>query len=248
MPWRLIQFQALPAAMNMAVDECLTERVAKGSSPPTVRLYGWHPSAVSIGRFQCLADEVDTEECARRGVDLVRRRTGGGAVYHDRSGEITYSVAAPDHEMPSDINLCYRKICGCLVNALGSLGVAAEFRPINDILVGGKKISGSALTRRGGAFLQHGTLLLSVDTRVMFSLLKVSRAKALDKDIASVEERVTALDRHCAASRGEVLAALEGSFRSELGCVRGSLTDAEIRRAEEIAAERFGSWAWTSLR
>ncbi len=248
MPWRLIPFQVLPAAINMAVDECLGERVAHGLSPPTIRLYGWHTSAVTIGRFQGLNDEVDVEACRRRGIDIVRRRTGGGAVYHDRDGEITYSVIAPEREMPQDLGVCYREVCGCLVEALGSLGVNAEFRPVNDIQVEGRKISGSASTKRGGAFLQHGTLLLSVDPRLMFSVLKVSRAKASDKDIASVEERVTALDRHCHAGKREVLDALEASFRSQFGSVHGSLSDAELRRAEEIAAERFGSWAWTSLR
>jgi lipoate-protein ligase A len=248
MPWRLIPFQAFPGAMNMALDECLAERVATGLSPATVRLYGWHPSAVSIGRFQGLLDEVDVDECRRRGVDIVRRRTGGGAVYHDREGEITYSVIARDREMPEDIGACYRSVCGCLIDALGSLGVGAEFRPVNDILVYGKKISGSALTRREGAFLQHGTLLLSVDTAQMFAVLKVSRAKASDKDLASVEERVTALDRHCDASKEEVLSALERSFADELGCERGTLTHDEFRRAEEIVVERFGAWAWTSSR
>jgi lipoate-protein ligase A len=244
----MIPFQTFPAAMNMGLDDCLGERVVTGESPPTVRLYGWHPSAVSIGRFQSLNDEVDVKECSRRGVEIVRRRTGGGAVYHDKNGEVTYSVIAPEDALPNDIGACYRKVCGCLIDAISSLGVKAEFRPVNDILIEGKKVSGSALTRRGGAFLQHGTLLLSVDSRLMFSLLKVSRAKASDKDIASAGERVTALDRHIDASRQRVLTALEGSFRTELQCKRGALTDLEIGRAEEIAAERFGSWEWTALR
>ncbi len=248
MRWRLIPFHVLTASLNMAIDECLAERVASGASEPTIRLYGWHPSAVSIGRFQGLNDEVDVEECRRLGIDIVRRRTGGGAVYHDREGEITYSVIAPEKEMDADLGVCYREVCGCLADALGSLGVEAEFRPVNDIVVAGKKISGSASTKRGGAFLQHGTLLLSVDPGLMFRVLKVSRTKASDKDLAAVEERVTALDMHVPADKRQVLDALEASFRSKFDPSPGALTDSELMRAYEIAAERFGSWSWTSLR
>ena len=77
------------AFMNMALDEAVSEFVAGGISPPTIRFYTWTPSAVSIGYFQSLHDEVDVSRCMQQGIDIVRRRTGGGAVYHDRAGEIT---------------------------------------------------------------------------------------------------------------------------------------------------------------
>src|SRR3989338_1614152 len=102
MKWRLIELEQHDAYTNRAIDEAVSEGVASGTSPPTIRFYTWKPSAVSIGYFQSLADEVDLKRCMDAGVNWVRRRTGGGAVYHDQLGEITYSVIAPEREFPKD--------------------------------------------------------------------------------------------------------------------------------------------------
>ena len=155
--WRIIDYTENDAFMNMAIDEAVSEAVGSGESLPTIRFYGWKPSAVSIGYFQSLDKEVDIASCERAGVDIVRRRTGGGAVYHDMVGEITYSVIAPEALFPKDILASYREICGWIIDSLAILGIKAEFKPINDIVVGNKKISGNAQTRRGGVLLQHGT-------------------------------------------------------------------------------------------
>ena len=144
----------------MAVDEAIAAGIAAGTSPPTIRFYTWKPCAVTIGYFQCLRDEVDREACSSKGIDVVRRRTGGGAVYHDEHGEITYSVIAPESYFSKDIRASYREICGGIIGGLGRLGIAAEFRPINDVVVNGRKISGSAQTRRQGILTQHGTVLV----------------------------------------------------------------------------------------
>src|SRR5208337_3830146 len=97
--------------------------------------------------------EVDLDACRASGVDAVRRLTGGGAVFHD--DEITYSIVLPmGHELaPDDILESYRLICSGLIGGLGLLGVKADFEPINDIAVGGKKVSGNAQTRRQGCLL-----------------------------------------------------------------------------------------------
>lgn len=175
----------------MAIDEAVIEGIRNGSSPPTIRFFAWEPCAVSIGYFQAIRDEVNLETCRELGIDCIRRWTGDGAVYHDHLGEITYSVIAPANMFPKNIIESYRLICGWLVKALGSLGIEAEFRPVNDILVGNRKISGSAQTRRGGVLLQHGTLLYDLET--MFSVLNVSRQKISDKMIQSAKERVTCI-------------------------------------------------------
>jgi lipoate-protein ligase A len=165
--WRIIDFTENDAFMNMAIDEAVSESVAAGG-PPTIRFYGWNPDAVSIGYFQSLEKEVDTARCAAEGVDVVRRRTGGGAVYHDHAGEITYSVIAKETLFPKDILASYRLICGWVMDSLALIGISPEFKPINDIIVNGKKISGNAQTRRNGVLLQHGTILYSLDVDRMF--------------------------------------------------------------------------------
>ena len=248
MKWRVVDFEYWNAWMNMALDEAIGEAVKSGRSPPTIRFYGWNPNAVSIGCFQSLKDEVDLDACRREGVDCVRRRTGGGAVYHDKDGEITYSVIAPEEIMEKDINKAYSAICGWIIEALDVMEVPATFAPINDILVDGRKISGSAQTRRGGVFLQHGTLLYNVNPGKMFSVLKVGRTKISDKNISSFEERVTSILRHSRVSKDRVLQELRRSFTKGKEWEVHAYTGEETERARQLVTERYSKQEWNFSR
>lgn len=246
MKWRVIEMEAYDACMNMAIEEAAWEGIKNGTSPPTIRFYSYKPRAVSIGCFQSIRDEVNLEVCRELGVDIVRRWTGGGAVYHDR--EITYGVIAPLNIFPRNIIESYRLICGWMVKALENLGIEAEFRPINDILVGNKKISGSAQTRRGGVLLQHGTLLYDLDLKTMFSVLNVSEEKISDKMIKSAEERVTCVQMHTDAGKMEVYEALVGAFTEGREFEFGGWSKDELARAKELAEGKYRSDEWMYLR
>lgn len=193
---RLLQTGHQSAAFNMALDEVILKKVSSGECGPVLRFYGWTPAAVSIGYFQSLEEEVDLEQCAQRGVDVVRRQTGGGAVLHDQ--ELTYSIHLPlsQNLVPDKILNSYEVICGAIIQGLAECGLQTEFAPINDILLKGKKISGNAQTRKEGVLLQHGTILMDVDVDFMFDLLKVPDEKLKGKLISSIKERVTALNQH----------------------------------------------------
>lgn len=244
--WRLIPTETRPAELNMGLDEAVTDAVAAGDSPPTLRLYRWDPAAVSIGRFQSLHDEVDVEECSRRGVDVVRRITGGGAVYHGY--EITYSVAAPLAEVPDGVTESYREICSRLVAALETLGVDAAFEPVNDVTANGRKVSGSAQTRRGDALLQHGTVIHELDVREMFSFLTPREEKLGDKAVAAVEDRVTSVTRESGASLAELESALSDGLTAGRECEEAGFTDDELSRAAELAEEKYATEGWTAKR
>lgn len=241
--WRLLPFTAEEAAVNMAIDEAVAEAVGRGASRPTIRFYSWSPGAVTLGCFQS-TDEVDVDACAQHGIDIVRRRTGGGAVYHDPEGEITYSVIAPERMFGHDIPSSYRQVCGYVIDALQLLGIGSRFRPVNDIVVGGRKISGSAQTRRGGVFLQHGTLLLSIDAQRMSSLLRPSAAKTGGRDVS---ELLTSIQAHSGAPRSEVLAALREGFLRTRQWAAAPLTAEEVSRANELAV-RYRDGGWTFQR
>ncbi len=234
--------------MNMGIDEAILEAVAEGSSPPTVRFYTWNRSAVSIGRFQKLEEVVNLERCREEGVDVVRRITGGGAVYHDSQGEITYSIAAPVELISKDITKSYEIIGEWISKALGYLGINASFQPINDITVEGKKISGSAQTRRRGALLQHGTILYRLKPELMFSVLKISKEKISDKLIKKVEDRVTSVSKLKNVSFDEVAHALWRGFSEGKDYFTGDLSKEELRRAEALASNRYSSYDWLALR
>ena len=247
--WRLIDMRVEDAYTQMAIDEALAFARRKGESPNTIRLYRWNPSAVSVGYFQSTRNEVDLEACGRLGVDVIRRITGGGTVFHDYEGEITYSLVAPDDDpkIPRDILSSYSLICKGVVEGLGNLGLKAEFKPINDIISGGKKISGNAQTRRYRSVLQHGTILVDCDVRKMFTVLKVSETKISDKMIEVVEERVTSIRRELGrdVSFGEARDALVSGFEEALDIhlETGKLTAHEQELSEKFR-EKYRSSEW----
>ncbi|MHA2140051.1 MAG: lipoate--protein ligase family protein [Candidatus Thorarchaeota archaeon] len=251
---RFLDLDTNDAYMNMAIDESIMLAVEADNVPPTLRFYRWKPSAVSIGTFQGMREEVDLEFCKSREIDYIRRITGGGAVYHDYEGEITYSIILPKgHKLaPEDILESYRILCGGVVSGLEHLGIEAEFKPINDVIAGGKKVSGNAQTRRHSCVLQHGTTLLDLDVETMFSILKVPQEKISDKMIADVKERVTSvrglLGREVTFE--DLREALELGFAKALGVklVHEELSANETASAERIAANRYSRDEWNLKR
>jgi lipoate---protein ligase len=206
-----------------------------------LRIYGWRPAAVSIGYFQSMELEVQVDECRRRGIDVVRRLTGGGAVYHE--AEVTYSFIT--NIFPRDILQSYKLICNPVVRALGKLGFDAQFAPLNDIVIGnGVKVSGNAQTRRKNVILQHGTILLEVDAEKMFTILKVPSEKMKDKVIDDIKKRVVGIQRPF----DEVAKALESSFSETFDCglVPDNLRPEEYPKVDSLIKEKYSlnSWNW----
>jgi lipoate---protein ligase len=247
---RFMDTGAHQAYWNMGLDEAVLERVSAGESPPTLRFYSWKPAAVSIGYFQGVREEVDVDACFRDGVDVVRRITGGGAVYHDL--ELTYSFIASEDKVPDDILGSYRFICSGLLAGFKGLGVKAEFAPLNDIMAGGRKISGNAQTRRMGCVLQHGTVLLGVDAGRMFTYLKVPPQKTKDKAISDVRERVTSLD--IVLKRQVPYVSAAAAFKSgfaealKLKLSAGKPTVGEASQAGKLAECKYSTLEWNSRR
>lgn len=172
-PWRLLPDAAGDGATHMALDETLLESHRQGLTPPTLRFYSWTPPALSLGYAQPLTD-VNLEACRDAGIAVVRRSTGGRAVLHQ--GEFTYAVIASEG-FPASVSGTYRMITEVLAQAIARLGVPADIAPGKlsragsascfqsatqaDLVALGRKLVGSAQTRREGAFLQHGSLMLT---------------------------------------------------------------------------------------
>ncbi len=226
-----------PAPYNMGIDEALMQTCGE----PVLRLYGWKPPAVSIGYFQGLEEEVDLAACKEHGVDVVRRITGGGAVFHD--SELTYSFVTRDFE--ENILESYKDICGAILLGLKKIGIDGSFAPLNDLVVGGKKFSGNAQTRKGGVLLQHGTILLDVDVDKMFSLLKVPSEKMKDKLISDVKQRVTGINK----GFDETASAIADGFEEHYGVnLEPFELDEEQLELASVAAKKYASDEWLRLR
>ena len=179
--WRYIPFGTFTGAKNMAIDETLLNEVGDNQIPNVLRFYKWSPSTASIGQHQSLSAEIDVEATQQLGVDVVRRISGGGAVFHDFSGEITYAVIFHNsdlphaleltHEYDESIPLRYQIILEALAQGLESLGIPIDSEKIHcpALLTAGKKLSGNAQAIRKGSILQHGTILLRVRSRINVS-------------------------------------------------------------------------------
>jgi lipoate---protein ligase len=237
---RVLETGYNPAALNMGIDEALIENIGE---VPVLRIYGWRPAAISVGYFQSIKEEVDLEKCSQLGVDVVRRLTGGGAVLHEF--ELTYSFITKQY--PQNIMESCRWICDVIVMSINRLGFDASFVPLNDIVVNGKKVSGSAQTRRKGVLLQHGTLLLGVDVDKMFSILKVPSEKLRDKIIKDAKERVTSL---AGTTFDEMASSLKTSFAEKFDAklVADSLSTEEISCAKSLAERKYSSKEWNLRR
>jgi len=231
----------------MAVDEALLELASRGKIVDTLRLYVIKPSGVTVGYFQKISEAVNLEYLSEHNIPFTRRITGGGSVYHDAGGEITYAVISRVGVLPADVEESYRVICSGLVEALHLLGLEARFEPINDVTVGGKKISGSAQARRRSGVLQHGTLMYNTDLSMLANVLRAPKEKLKAKGVKSIEERVTTISRELKrrVNSKEVLDALIAGFSKALGAefYKAELSDIEREMAAKLE-EKYRSREW----
>ena len=251
--WRLLPLQTFNASMNMAIDEAIFTARLSDAVPDTLRFYRWQPSAVSVGKNQIPENEVYLDACKRLGVDVVRRISGGGTVYHDNEGEITYSVTAKVEDLgTSDVTTVYAKIYQAVKDALRLLGITADFstgdaKNCPNMTVGGRKISGSSQTISRGVVLQHGTILRNIDLQKMFMLLKLKNATCSQAaDIA--KRKITSIqDELGHAVMPETVAnALTQGFRAMLKIQLEpiELTRIELDHAVKLDKEKYETKEW----
>lgn len=253
--WRLLDTPPAPGAWNMAVDEALADSVRKGG-PPVLRVYRWSPACLSLGRNQP-SEGYDREEIRRRGIDVVRRPTGGRAVLHHR--ELTYSVAARDDALGTP-RQAYAAINRALVAGLRRLGVDALLQPAGpdrapipslapcfeqpvegEVTAWGRKLVGSAQRRDRGVMLQHGSLPIHDDQSAVPGLMLPGRGVAsagAPATLAALLGREPGWD--------ELVDALAEGWRETFGAglERGGLSGEEEERAR-VHRARYEDPAWT---
>jgi lipoate-protein ligase A len=258
--WRILKVESYNAAMNMAIDEAILQCRVANEVPSTLRFYQWQPSAVSIGRFQKLENEVQLENCRKLGVEVVRRISGGGAVYHDSQGELTYSVIAQTDALGAkDITDVYSRIYAAISQALGMFGVQTDYCAGNakncpNLTVAGRKISGSAQANKGSVVLQHGTVLLDVDLQRMFSVLRVPWAKTTVEVVEVAKRKITSITNELGHSvtpetAANVIAhgfavALNIQVIENVQTVGHDLTEHERVLAEKLYKEKYSTKEW----
>jgi lipoyl(octanoyl) transferase len=266
--WRLIISSPARGAWNMAVDEAILEAAVAGKAPPTLRLYDWMPPCLSLGYAQPVAD-VDKERLEALGWDLVRRPTGGRAILH--TDELTYAVIGPQWEprLQGSILESYQRLSGALLAGLSLLGLPAQAQPLPsdnqdghskgpvcfevpsnyEITIHGKKLVGSAQARKREGVLQHGTLPLWGDlTRITQGLCFKDEGER-EKVAARLISRATTVEAELGyrVSWDEAAQAFASAFQQalELKLTPGSLSSAELARAEDLITTKYGEREWT---
>jgi len=259
--WRVLSDAAQDGPRNMALDEAIAHAVEAGRVAPTVRFYTWDRPTVSLGCLQAARGAVEREVCDQLGVRIVRRPTGGRAVLHD--DEITYSVCVPlDRSwVRLSVGESFRRIGEGLVTGLRSLGIAATLGKAGGalatsgeagacfqtprmpaVLAAGKKLVGSAQRRLGGAILQHGSLLLSVDLAMQQAVFPSWPRQDPGKGVTWLKALLRDVPR-----RSDIERALMEGWAAVLNIrgVPGDLTTSERREAERLAVTRYNTPAWT---
>jgi lipoate-protein ligase A len=276
--WRFVHTGNRSPAQNMAIDEAILTAHSEGLVPPTVRFYGWSPATLSIGYFQKAA-ELDFEAIAAEGVGFVRRPTGGRAVLHD--AELTYSIIVSESYpgIPANVTEAYRVLSEGLLLGFRGLGLDARMVQLAseedkqayaspgsaacfdspswyELVVEGRKVAGSAQTRHKGVVLQHGSILLDMDTDRLFRLLKFSSGKVAERMKRSFSQKAVAInDVLRSLGRPAIrLPEAENAFRAGIAAALGvtledgELTPREQELAAELAANKYGTDEWNLRR
>ncbi|MEV7193592.1 biotin/lipoate A/B protein ligase family protein [Streptomyces sp. NPDC093510] len=251
--WQLIHEGPQPPALHMALDEVLTQEVAAGRRPPTLRVWEWASPSVIIGSFQSLANEVDAEGAARHGIDVVRRISGGGAMFVEPGNTITYSLSVPDALVQGlSFQDSYAYLDDWVLGALADMGIKAWYQPLNDIATEAGKIAGAAQKRMvapgggPGAVLHHVTMSYDIDADKMLEVLRIGKEKLSDKGTRSAKKRVDPLRRQTGLPREAVIERMVDSFRGRYGLTDGKVTDEEMARARDLVRTKFTTAEWTA--
>ncbi|HEY3438166.1 MAG TPA: biotin/lipoate A/B protein ligase family protein, partial [Actinotalea sp.] len=204
--------------------------------------------AVVIGSFQSLRNEVDPEGAERHGITVVRRISGGGAMFIEPGNTITYSLTVPPSLVEGlSFERSYAFLDDWVLGALAGLGIQATYVPLNDIASPAGKIAGAAQKRMAsGAVLHHVTMAYDIDATKMLEVLRIGREKMSDKGTKSANKRVDPLRSQSGLPRAAVIEAFKEHFRSLYRTVDGEVTAAERARAEELVETKFATQEWTA--
>ncbi|MDS0475423.1 biotin/lipoate A/B protein ligase family protein [Natrinema sp. 1APR25-10V2] len=263
-PWRLIRDVPRDGATQMALEE-VAARTALEDDVRTVRTYSWEPSTLSLGYRQD-AETVDWEFCDREGIDVTRRQTGGGGIYHDRYADISYTIVAPADEVPGDLMDCYELFCEPVLEAFDRLGVDADFatveqdaiyqpscylrdiNPAHDIVASAdvgalaKKISGNAQYRQRDVVIQHGSISYALEPRTHVGVFDA------DLEESTFTDRVTSISDEAGIGREEAVDAIAGALGDWCDADEATWCGSELEAARDLAARKFGSDAWVRER
>jgi len=264
--WAFIDTAYHNAAWNMAFDECLINWHSKGIIPPTLRFYGWSQPSLSVGYFQNVTRSIDFEALQRHQCQFVRRLTGGSAVLHDN--ELTYSlvISENDPDIPMSVQKAYQILTRGVLEGYQNLGIPAEFEQLNrnskndrtaicfektaiyELVVNGKKLSGNAQTRKKGVLMQHGSIPITMDIKLLFHLFQFPSEKARERKQHSFSSKALTINQLTdqVYQYERLVKPFKDGFEKGLKIKFHplQLTDSQYQEVAYLAKEKYESPAW----
>jgi lipoate-protein ligase A len=244
----LLDHGPLTPAEHCALDEVLATELAAGRRGPTLRFWEWSEPAVVIGSFQSLRNEVDPDGAARHGITVVRRVSGGGAMFMEAGNCITFSLVVPATLVDGlSYEASYAFLDEWVLAALAEVGVQAHYAGLNDIASPAGKLAGAAQKRFvGGAVLHHVTMAYDIDADKMLEVLRIGREKLSDKGTKSANKRVDPVRSQTHRARAEVIESFTATFAGRYRLTGGEVLPAELDRTRKLVATKFATPEWTA--
>ena len=235
---RYLESRSTDPQWNLALEEYAFNRL---SGEGGLFMLWRNDNAVIVGKHQNTFAEVNAAEIERRGTRVVRRLSGGGAVYHDL-GNVNFTFIMRD-----DGKLDFAAFCRPVQQALAEMGIVSELSGRNDMTIDGKKFSGNAQYRKNGAIMHHGTLLYDSDLTAVAAVLQPDVEKLTHKGLKSVRSRVSNIkpySRTAPPDTPEFMALLRQKLTTALTLSDYTLTEADCIEVQALVQERYGTWAW----
>ncbi|WP_028708737.1 lipoyl protein ligase domain-containing protein [Propionicicella superfundia] len=249
--WSDQHFEVLPTRtmdpkMHVALDQVLAEEMAAGRRGPTFRFWDWDSPLVVIGSYQSYRNEIDPDGAARHGIEVVRRVSGGGAMFMEPGNCITFSLVVPSTLVDGLSYVeSYEFLDQWLLGALGKVGVEAFYVPINDVASKAGKIAGAAQKRfANGSVVHHVTMAYDMDSAKMLEVLRIGREKLSDKGTKSANKRVDPMRSQTGLPRAAIMDRFTEHFVSLYTTVEADYTEAELARARELVETKFATPEW----
>ena len=248
--FRLIVDPPFSGALNMAKDNALLYGMTHNDLLPVLRIYRWIEPTVTIGYFQSVDDTVNKDFCKKNNIPIIRRESVGGTVLHHM--ELTYSFAIQlDSDLiPQSVDESFRKIISPLMKTLKMFVDGVEYRPVNDIVINKRKISGSAQVRKQGVLQQHGTIILDIDDEILTQAIFYDENKFKDKGFSSPRQAVTSLKDETGKDIDdkfieELITSITNKFAMEfdIDLVKADLSEFENSEMEKYA-KMFATDEW----
>jgi len=240
MGWRLIDTDIADSYYVTAADEAIAIAKKQNKTPNTLHFYRRNQPTISIGRSRKIQEDILLEECKKNKVKIIRRTTGGGTIYTDENCLIYSLIFDKKQTELTNTNEIFENICKSIVNALTSFNINAQYKHPNDILVNGRKISGSAQIKKDNTILIHGTILVDTNIDLMRKILKKPKT-----DVTTLKTelgKILSFDQ----LKFELKLAFEKYFNTKM--IAGSFNQFETGLIEKLLRERYQKDSWNYLR